>query len=290
MKHLGIILLLCVYAASCFAAPRDVSRSSIPSGAAELKYTKCIINEKPAVSDIAPGPKGLYKWFSGQWYASPKPPLSKYTNKERALALALGGDLVSAPNDFSMGKLPLLPGSEGFYVEFDYWLSDSDPDHFPAVWLMPSEHNGLQQDQYAGDPAGYERWMELDVDEGGFGPGLTGTVHSSYGIYSQGYKQVQNENNVCSAALDRTKKHTFGCSYDSVKQTVTWWLDGVKQMSAGAPYVPEIGAHQHYYLIISAQTHGKNTPYSMFVSGVRAYVPKSSKLPEVSVPVIRKSR
>ena len=124
--------------------------------------------------------------------------------------IGLGGDLVSAPHDFSTGKLPLLPGRDGFYVEFEYWLSDSDPDHFPAVWLMPAEHNGARQDHYAGDPPGYERWMELDVDEGGFGSGLTGTVHSHYGIYEQKYQHIQSTNNVSRVALDRTKKHTFG--------------------------------------------------------------------------------
>ncbi len=121
--------------------------------------------------------------------------------------------------------------------------------------------------------------MELDVDEGGFGPGLTGTVHSSCGIYEQGWQHIQNPNNVSRVALDRTKKHIFGVSYDPRSQSVTWWVDGAKQMSAGSPYVPEVGAKQNFYLIISAQTHGKQKPYSLFVGGVRAYVPPNSALP-----------
>jgi len=269
--------------ATCFTlgiAPYSPTRASaVPPGAAALGYTKCVINEKPSLADIAPGTKGPFKWFSGQWYAAEKPALSKYSTKHGVLALSLDGDLVSAPNDFSAGKLPLLPGADGFYVEFDYWLSDPDADHFPAVWLMPAEHNGAQEDQYAGDPPGYERWMELDVDEGGFGPGLTGTVHSSYGIYAQGYKQVQNGNNVSGVDLDRTKKHTFGASYDPIKQTAAWWVDGVKQMSATGPEVPEVGARQHFYLLISAQSHGKKIPYTLYVSGVRAYVDQNSPLP-----------
>jgi len=56
---------------------------------------------------------------------------------------------------------------------------------------------------------------------------------------------------------------------------VAWWVDGVKQMNASSPEVPAVGARQHFYLIISAQSHGKKTPYSMFVSGVRAYVPQT---------------
>lgn len=231
------------------------------------------------MADIAPGARGSGKWYSGQWWYSAKPPRSKYATQNGVLALSLGGDLVSAPHDFSAGALPLLPGAEGFYVEFDVRLSDNDPDDFPAVWLMSSEHNGKQQDHSAADPPGFERWMELDVDEGGFGPGLTGTVHSHYGNYKPGYQQVQNGNNVRPAALDRTRMHTFGAGYDPFKQTVTWWLDGVQQMSSGAPFVPTVGATQHFYLIISAQSHDKQHPYTLFVSGVRAYVPPGSTLP-----------
>jgi hypothetical protein len=251
----------------------------IPPGAAALGYVKCVINEKPTAADVAPGRNGDYKWFSGQWWSSKKPPLGKYSTRDGVLVLSLGGDLVSVPHDFSTGKLPLLLGRDGFYVEFEYWLSDVDPDHFPAVWLMPAEHNGARQDRYGGDPPDYERWMELDIDEGGFGPGLTGTVHSHYGIYEQKYQHIQSPNNVSRVALDRTKKHTFGASYDPRSQTVTWWVDGVKQMSAGSPYVPEVGARQSFYLIVSAQSHGKQKPYSLFVGGVRAYVPPSSPLP-----------
>jgi hypothetical protein len=89
------------------------------------------------------------------------PPLNKYSTYDGVLTYGLGGDLVSAPHDFSPGKPPLLPGRDVVYIEFAYWLSDSDPDHFPAVWLMSAEHNGTRQDQYAVDPSGYERWMEL---------------------------------------------------------------------------------------------------------------------------------
>ena len=253
----------------------------VPPGAVALGYTKRVINEHPISADIAPGKNGNFKWFSGQWYAQ-APLRDHYSTQDGVLVLSLGGDLVSTPRDFSAGKLPLLPGSNGFYVEFDVRLSDNDPDHFPAVWLMPAEHNGKQEDHYAGDPPRFERWMEFDVDEGGFGPGLTGTVHSWGGIYKKGYPlHVQNPNNVAAGALDRSQKHTYGGSYDPVKQAVTWWVDGARQMSAGPPYVPPVAVQQHFYLIISAQTHAKKKPYSMFVSGVRAYVPPNSVLPEL---------
>ena len=52
-------------------------------------------------------------------------------------------------------------------------------------------------------------------------------------------------------------------------------------MSATAPYVPDLAAKQRFYLILSAQSHGKNKDYLMFVSAVRAFVPPSSPLPVV---------
>jgi hypothetical protein len=68
-------------------------------------------------------------------------------------------------------------------------------------------------------------------------------------------------------------KHAFGASYDPAHQTVAWWLDGVEQMRAGPPHVPAIGARQHFYLLLSAQSHGQRKPYWMFVSRVSAYIP-----------------
>ena len=251
----------------------------VPPGAAALGYTKCVIDERPTAADIAPAKSGDFKWFSGQWYSSKPPSLEHYRMVNGVLALSLDGDLVSAPRDLAgPGRLPALPGDKGFYVEFDVRLSDNDPDHWPAVWLMPVEHSGKQADHYEGDPKGFERWMELDVDEGGFGPGLAGTVHNWTDVYPH-YKHIQNPNNVPKVPLDRSQWHTFGASYDPVGKTATWWVDGVKQMSATSPYVPDIAAKQHFYLIISAQSHGKKTDHQMFVRSVRAYVPPESPLP-----------
>jgi hypothetical protein len=257
--------------ASLFAADQT------PPGASAVGCSNRIINEHPVAADIAPGGSGNYKWFSGQWYAKP-PSLDHYTTTNGVLTLSLGGDLVSVPRDFSPGILPTLPGDQGFYVEFDVRLSDNDPDHFPAVWLMPVEHNQKMLDVYPSDPAGFERWMELDGDEGGFGPGLTGTVHDWRGIYPN-LQHSQNPNNVSNTPLDRAYKHSFGVSFDPAHKRATWWVDGVKQHSAEPPYVPAVGVRQHFYLILSAQSHGKQLPYSMSVSGVRAYVPPSSTLP-----------
>ena len=261
-----------------------------PPGAAALGYTVCVINEKPTAADIAPGSKGHYKWFSGQWWVSSPPPITDYATISNVLALKLGGELVSTPRDFSTGALPVLPGSNGFHVEFDMQLSDNGSDHWPGVWLLPVENNAQQQDcypnLYPGDPPDYERCMEFDVEEGGWGPGLLGTVHFWTGVPGN-RSSIANPNNESLIPLDLSQKHTFGGSYDPVHQTVAWWVDGVSQMSAGAPYVPAVAALQHFYMILTADTHGQNTPYTMSISGVRAYVPVNGVRLQLATPVVQ---
>jgi hypothetical protein len=260
-----------------------------PPGAAALNYTLCVINQQPTAADIAPGSKGNYKWFSGQWWETP-PPLSDYSTVSNALAISLGGELVSTPHDFSTGALPVLPGSNGFYVEFDMQLSDSNSDHWPGVWLMPVENNGQRQDcypnLYPSDPPSYERCMEFDVEEGGWGPGLLGTVHFWTGVYGN-ESSIANTNNESLIPLDLSQKHTFGGSYDPIHQTVAWWVDGVYQMSATSPYVPVVAALQHFYMILTAASRGANTPYLMYISGVRAYVPMNAYSMQMATPMVQ---
>ena len=274
---IGLTLLT----AECFAA-QAASPGKVPPGAAALGYTKCVIDERPSVADIAPGKTGHFKWFNGLSYQPPAPS-SKFEMVGGILAVHPRGVLVSTPHDFSnTGRLPTLPGKDGFYVEFDVRLSDNDPDHWPAVWLLPVEHNFKDGFHDEGDPEGYIRYMELDVDEGGFGPGMTGTVHNWAGHLGRLERHIQNPNNFLPTPLDRAQVHTFGASYDPARTSISWWLDGVKQISAASPYVPYIATKQHFYLIMNANFHEKkDQDYRMFISGVRAYVPPTSSLPAV---------
>jgi hypothetical protein len=273
----GIVSVL--VAAECFAAEAAAGRK-VPPGAVALGYTKCVIDERPSVADIAPGPTGNFKWFKGLWYETNMPE-SKFEMVDGVLAMHLRGGLVSTPHDFSQrGRLPLLPGKDGFYAEFDIRLADNDRDHWPAVWIMPVEFDGTHGSRLPGDPANYLRYMELDVDEGGMGPGMAGTVHNWLWAGGAVKRHRVNPNNMIFKPLDRAKVHTFGASYDPKKTNVTWWLDGKKQMSATTPYCPEIAAKQHFYLIVNSNFHyKKDLDYLMFVSGVRAFVPPTSPLP-----------
>ncbi len=108
--------------------------------------------------------------------------------------------------------------------------------------------------------------MELDVDEGGFNKtGHHGAVISWSGIYPRYEHQNGSNDPVSSPPMDRTQEHIFGLSYDPVRTTVTWWVDGVSVGSASTAAIPSIVNDHHYYLIMSNQTHGLNRPYKMYI-------------------------
>jgi hypothetical protein len=270
MMASSIVLLAALFGS---ANAQSSPSQPIPPGAAELGYTKLVINEHPVVKDISDRQSGHSKWFRNLFYTFTPPQESDFKmTDEGVLQLGPHVSIVSTPRDFSKGALPTLSGAKGFYIEFEVKLSDNSPDHWPAVWAMPVEHNLKQQDHYRGDPPKFERWLELDVDEGSFGPGSTTTSISWQGTYPHYHKQ-QNGNNVSKTPLDRTQWHTFGASYDPVKSQVTWWLDGQKTVSATSPYVPAVATKQHFYLIVSNQERKGHIPYLMYLRAVRAYVP-----------------
>ena len=136
------------------------------------------------------------------------------------------------------------------------------------------------RDVYSGELNGFERWMELDVDEGGLaksGGAMCSTI-SWWGRFSLGgFKSEISSNRATGEALDRTKVHTFGTSYDPVKRQVTSWVDGKQkwQTPVDCSSVPEIAAEQHFYPILSVWRidKGMQKSYLMHVSGVRADVP-----------------
>lgn len=259
------------------------ARHVLPRGAAACGYVKCVVNERPKASEISPDRKGRHKWYSGQWWSNPPPGNEKYTMTNGVLCIEAGGEIVSAPPSFREEHvLPLLPGKDGFYVEFEYSISDNGNDYFPAVWLMPAEKNQHQDCAYPGGPKHLERWMELDVDEGHFGPGMTGSVHNWWGVAEDGgYRDLQNGNNVQKRPLDRTKVHRFGASYCPRKGTVYWWLDDKYSHGTGWECVPEVGERQNFYFIIGAQWGPKRKPYRLYLHAVRAFVPAESHLKAV---------
>ncbi|QAU48748.1 hypothetical protein [Bradyrhizobium guangzhouense] len=261
-------LLLAQAADACDDGP-------MPIGAAELQYTKVAFDFCPHTSDIALDGKGATaRLYNETWWDKAIPAPSLYSEStDGSLAISLGGVLASVPRAMVGGSLPLLSGDRGFFVEFETSLSDNDPDHFSAVWLMPIEHNQRQEDSYPPDPRGFERWIEIDVDESGFAPGPMGTTLSWSGIWPK-YERVRSNPNLYNEKIDRTVRHRFAAGFNPEKLTVTFWYDDKIQYVASGPSVPEIARKQNFYIILDATTHKLGHPYTLYIHRIRAYVPE----------------
>jgi hypothetical protein len=278
IKSTSLLLCQLAVAASCLswaemghAADQMICRvDTIPVGAAEVKADQLLFRDCPQIVDLDfTGKADGKKYYSGVWFGKPKDP-SFYEQADDGLIIKRGASLALVKMNSYRGFFPLLKGDRPFYIEAQVATSSNDKDNFPAVWLMPIEHNLRLEDVYEPDPSGFERWFELDIDEGGFGPGGHHTAISWSGIWPN-YKKIQNPNPTSKDALDRTQPNVFGVSYSPESLTVRWWLNGKKVLEATRPYVPEIARKQRFYLIISAQSHKNISDYQMRFMGVRAY-------------------
>jgi hypothetical protein len=274
--------------ASALPSNPCASGASPPPGAQALGYTKQAFCVVPTIADISTNDAIAAKLYSGSWYTKDPTPMTRYAMDGSTLVLHPGGGVASESRKSRPGSLPLLPGAAGFYVEFQERLSSNDPDHFPALFLMPQEHDAKKNDHVAGDPATVEHWMELDVDEGGYGPGMHGTVINWSGAFPN-YQHV-NQSVDSTAPLDRTQNHVFGLSYDPKARRVAWWLDGVIVGSTSTQALPAIVNSYHYYLLMGNQSHGLNKPYDMYVSYFSAWSPVEVPKPPTDVSVTMRGR
>jgi len=244
---------------------------AIPAGATEVQAHQLLFRDCPQILDVDfTGKADGKKYYSGVWFSTPKDQ-SFYAQADDGLIIKRGAAVAMVKMSSYPGYFPLLKGDRPFYIEAQVATSSNDKDNFPAVWLMPIEHNLRMEDVYAPDPRGFERWLELDIDEGGFGPGGHHTAISWSGIWPN-YTKIQNPNPTSKDALDRTQPNVFGVSYSPESLTVRWWLNGKKVLEATRPYVPEIARRQNFYLIVSAQSHKNISDYQMRFMGVRAFV------------------
>ncbi len=244
--------------------------SAPPAGAQQVGAVQPLIRDCPRLEDIDFTAKADgRKYYAGLYFTPLKSP-SLYEAAADGVVIKRGGALATVKRTSYPGLFPLLRGDRPFYIEAQVALSSNDRDNFPAVWLMPIEHNLRMEDVYEGDPKSFERWFELDIDEGGFGPGGHHTAISWTGIYPN-YQKIQNPNPTSKEPLDRTQPNVFGVSYSPETLTVRWWLNGRQVLEASHPYVPEIARRQNFYLIVSAQSHKNISDYSMKLMGVRAY-------------------
>lgn len=281
MRIFAMAVAALLTVAGSAAAPAEPSKAAcgkadIPAAARQLGFTRLVIDSCPSLADVSIDGKGRFEWYSGHeyWPPSKQPKRESYGDNEQGqLMIRPGGAITTVSRTMKPGKFPVLPGAKGFYVEFTVKISDNDRDHFPAVWLMPVEHARGQPDHYEGDPPQFQRWFELDVDEGGFTKGFMGTALSWTGVWPH-YQRERSNPRWDVPPLDRSKMNTFAAAFQPGDLKVTWWLNGKEQYSAGPPAVPEVALKQNFYLIVSASHHGKNIPYEMTVERVRAFAPE----------------
>lgn len=245
-----------------------------PLGAVEIGADQPLFRDCPKLADLdLTGHADNHKYYGGVWFGKPKGE-SFYEAADDALIIKKGGELTTVKMTSYRGRFPLMSGAKPFYIEVQAAISSNDRDNFPAIWLMPIEHNLRLDDVYPPDPDGFERWFELDIDEGGFGPGGHHTAISWWGKWPN-YQKLQNPKPTSKEPLDRTQPNVFGVSYDPKTLTVRWWLNGRKVLEAGPPYVPEVARLQNFYLIVSAQSHRNISDYQLKFMGVRAFVGES---------------
>jgi len=249
---------------------RICNDATVPAGAAQVGAQQQLFRDCPSIDDVDfTGRADNRKYYSGFYSTKPKD-RSFYEQAEDGVVIKRGALLTTVKVTSYPGYFPLLSGARPFYIEAQVATTSNHPDNFPAVWLMPIEHNPRMEDVYPPDPQSFQRWFELDIDEGGFGPGGHHTAISWSGIWPD-YKKIQNPNPTSKVPLDRTQPNVFGVSYDPRTLTVRWWLNGKQVLEAGHPYVPEIARRQNFYLIISAQSRRNINDYQMKLMGVRAY-------------------
>lgn len=237
-----------------------------------LAYRTCLFDQRPHLGDISSDGGGSYQFYPGQWYWKKAPSVAGLTDGRNGLTLPLGQEIAAATRRSTSGLTPLIDATQGFYIEFEVKLSSNDADHWPALWLMPIEHDGAHRDQDPNGPQGSERWVEIDVDEGGFGRGTHGVAIEWSGSWPN-YAPTISPHGTSGEVLDRSRFHRYGFSYDPVDHLAIWWIDGKRGHQSSINWMPRF----HFYPIVGAQSHGRNVDYSLTLRRLVAFVPRVSK-------------
>jgi hypothetical protein len=251
-----------------------LSCTNLPVGATALGYTTQVFYDQPTLAEVsATDTDATSKWYPGSFSYPASANLASrelLSTVDSELAVSLGGGLSSETHTSKAGAIPFLSGAQGFYVEFAMRLSTNDADHFSILYLQTVEHDLAKNDHLSTDPAGFERWTEIDVSEGGYGTGSQGTLVNWEGIYPHYARTLTNSWGTShDAVFDWTKVHRYGLSYDPIKNVLQWYIDDVPSFKATAD--ASIMKAFHYYMVMGAGSHGSHTPYDMYVSYVTAY-------------------
>ena len=251
-----------------------ITCTNLPAGAAALGYTTQLFYDQPSLAEVSTtDTDSISKWYPGtdaNLASRNLASLEFLSMQDSELVIALGGGISSETHTSKLGGLPFLSGAQGFYVEIAMHLSDNDSDHFIGLFLQTVEHDLAKDDHLATDPPGYEHWTEIDLSESGYGPGSLNSVMNWVGIWPHYVPHVIN-NYGHEAAVDWTKEHRLGVSYDPKTDVLQYYLDDVLTFKTSPPPPDSVIKLFHYYLVMEAGSHGSHIPYTMFVRYVTAY-------------------
>ncbi len=272
-----ILLLAIVLAAVGQPAVSQTSCMAIPPGAAALGYTVKKYSIVPTVAMVSTtdtnSTSALYPGLEFASVATNLQELKFLSMVNGVLTFNYTGAgatawVSSETHQATQGSIPLLLGSNGFYIEAGIRLSSSDPDHLPAFLIMPAEHNTSGSDHIASSPSGYENWLAINVLEEQAGTAQSNLINWQ-GIYPY-YTRTMNYWRA-PTPFNWTVEHIFGMSFDPIAREVQFYLDGKPTLKASMANAPTIVDTYHYYFILGARSHGLDKPYQMYVSYVAAY-------------------
>lgn len=212
-------------------------------------------------------------FYPGLWYlpAGDTKFVSNGQMDSGSIVVRQGQTWSSVDRKFRSGAFPKISGKDSFAVEVCYRVTAWSKDFWPAIWMLPIEHNHARQAHWPNDPERFERWLEIDIDEGGFGLGMAGTAHNWAGDWPKIYA-FHNENNISPVALDRTRNQCFGVYYDVSRLSVDWFLNGARSHGTGDDFIHPVARLQNFFLIFSNQQHQAIAlGYKMIISKVAAY-------------------
>jgi hypothetical protein len=242
----------------------STSSTKLPDGAVALGYYKQLFYDQPKLSEVSTSMTAT----TSKWYSQPTT-VGLVSMAGSEISIALGGGIFSQAHRGKEGALPYVSGAQGFYVEYAMHLSSNNNDHFEGLYLQTAEHT-MGVDHLSTDPAGYERWSEIDVSESGYGPGSLATVINYYGISPNYSRTLSNDWGLIQSPFDYTKEHIYGVSYDPVNNVVQYYIDNVPTWRTTPPKNSTI-KDWHYFLVMESSSHGSHTPYDMYIRYVAAY-------------------
>lgn len=250
------------------------SATLVPPCAQALGFTHNFWFLKPTTADISFATNTTFKM-----YASPGSSTANFTTTGDGLLSMnqLGGGslgLDSVNNSGVAGLLPTLLSSNSWYFEAGLRITNNSPDHWQAVYSNPTEKVGH----------GTQPYVEVDGDEqiGGLSVNnpFYGSTNSALNWASGSSGAATTYNNlgvsVTGPNIDRTVEHIYGYYYNASNGEIGYCLDGVKQPLTVNTVSLGFNANinpLHYYLILNADSHGANVPYSLIVRYIAAWTP-----------------